>query len=373
MRQEARLDLPTSHVVPLTWLMANAGPAIRYRLATDVFPGLLPQEQLLALKAEVEATSVVKQITKKQKDSGVWAGNLLGVTPNKTAGIKDVGTIPQYRRLVEMGLGPENRAVKLGSRLLFRLLSRDDDKKLFFEFEKYSSAEIGAEPWIREVLREAAAAALAHAGFADDPRVRGAAHRIANNVSTFLRSEAATTPLVKSGAAWVLNPTAYPPTIFSVTLLSYMPAVQRERAGLMERLGSYLAAPPPKKAFTVLAGKKLLKANFLLLGDPVHVGAAGQPDDPPLALHWAELLARIGGLQQSASFQRFWPRLLKECDSNGVWHPKNLRTLPKSSSPWAYHAFPIETDAKRPEARQTDVAFRMALIARLAGWELIRT
>jgi hypothetical protein len=32
--------------------------------------------------------------------------------------------------------------------------------------------------------------------------------------------------------------------------------------------------------------------------------------------------------------------------------------------------FPLESDGKRPESRQADVTFRMALIARLAGWEL---
>ena len=353
--------------------MANAGPAIRYRLATDVFPGLLSPDQLATLRLEIENSSAVRQVAKKQKDSGVWGGNLLGVAPNKTAGIKDVGTIPQFRHLVEMGVNPEFRALKLASRILFRLLSRDADPELLFEYEKYGAAEPGAEPYIREVLREAAAAALAHAGYGEDPRVRGAAHRIATNVSTFLRTDSAASPFVKSGRAWILDPKAYPPTIFSVSLLAYLPAVQRERAGLMERLAAYLAAQPPKKAFTVAAGKKSFKPTFLLLGDPLKVSAAGVPEDLPFALHWAELLARMGALPLSQSFQKFWPRLLKDCDASGVWHPKGLRGLPKSGSPWAYHAFPLETDTKRNEARQTDVTFRMALIARLAGWELVKT
>jgi hypothetical protein len=53
-----------------------------------------------------------------------------------------------------------------------------------------------------------------------------------------------------------------------------------------------------------------------------------------------------------------------------VWHPKNVRTVPRGSSPWAYHFFPLESEGKAPETRLTDVTFRMALIARLAGWEL---
>jgi hypothetical protein len=292
------------------------------------------------------------------------------VSASKAAGIKDVGTIPQFRRLVEMGLPPEHRSLKIAARVLFRLVSRDDDPKLLFEYGKYDAAELGAEPWIREILREAAAAALAHGGHGDDPRVRGAAHKVLNGVSQFLRSEMADDPFVKSGRAWVLRPEAHPPTVFSVGLLAALPAVQRERAGLVERLGSYLSTPPTKKAYSVPVGKKSFKPNFIFLGDPVHVNASGQPDDLPFALYWMEVLARLGVLNQSVSGAKVWGRLTRDCDAEGVWHPKNLRTLPRNASPWSYHMFPLESDTKRAESRQTDVTFRMALIARLAGWEM---
>ena len=327
-------------------------------------------EALEALRLEVENLPTVKQIVKKQKDNGVWGGNLLGVSANKASGIKDVGTIPQFRRLAEFGVSRENRAQKLASRLLFRLVSRDEDPKLLFEYAKFDAAELGAEPWIREILREAAAAALAHGGHGDDPRVRGAAHKILNQVSSFVRSELLNNPFAKSGRAWILHPEAHPPTIFSISLLASLPAVQRERAGLVERLGQYLASPPPKKAFTVPSGKKSLKPTFLLLGDPIRVAASGQPEDLPFALYFMEVLARLGLLNQSASAAKIWSRLEKETEKDGVWHPKNLRTLPKSASPWAYHSFPLDVDNKKAESRQTDVTFRMALIARLAGWEL---
>ncbi len=325
---------------------------------------------LEALRAEIDAYPPARQIAKKQKDTGVWGANLLGVAPNKTAGIKDVGTIHQYRRLVELGWTQDSRPLKLGSRLLYRLLSRDSDPKLLFEFQKYGAAEPGAEPWIREVVREAAATALAHAGYGDDPRVRGAAHRIANSVSQFLRSELVEQPLVKVSRAWVLHPKAYPPTVFSVALLAMLPAVQRERAGLIDRLGVYLAQPANKKSFGVACGKKILKPSFLLLGDPLKLSASGQPEDLPLALYWMEILARLGVIQHSVSAARVWARLAKDCNDEGVWSPKNLRTQPKRISPWSYHAFPLQADAKSVESRQADVTFRMALIARLAGWDI---
>jgi len=353
--------------------MANACPSIRYRLATEVFPDLLSPAELEALKLEIENQPVVRAIVKKQKDNGVWGGNLLGVSANKTTGVKDVGTVPQYRRLAELGMGPESRPQKMAARMLYRLVSRDEDPKLLFEYGKLAAAELGAEPWIREILREASASALAHGGHGDDPRVRGAAHKILNQVSAFVRSELAENPFAKAGRAWVLHPQAYPPTMVSISLLSYLPAVQRERAGLVERLGVYLSSPPPKKAFTVPIGKKQYKPNFLLLGDPIHASASGHADDLPLALYWMETLARLGLLTSSTSCAKVWYRLSKETDKQGIWHPKGLRALPKGTSPWAYHMFPLESDFKKPEAKQTDVTFRMALIARLSGWELTRS
>jgi hypothetical protein len=350
--------------------MEHGCPAIRYRLATEVLPGILEPQALQALRVEVDEQPLVKQVSRKQKETGVWGGNLLGVSPNKATGVKDVGTIPQFRRLIELGLTKEARAPRMAARVLFRLVSRDVDPKLLFEYAKLGASELDAEPWIREILRAAATAALAHAGHGDDPRVRGAAHKILNQVSAFVRSELAESPFAKSGRAWVLHPQAYPPTIFSVSLLASLPAVQRERAGLVERLGQYLAMPAPKKTYTVPIGKKSIKPNFLLLGDPLHVSASGQPDDLPFALYWMELLARLGVLQTSASGGKVWGRLMRETGKDGVWRPKNLRTLPKTSSPWAYHMFPLESDTKSAEAKQTDVTFRMALIARIAGLEL---
>jgi hypothetical protein len=336
-------------------------------------PGTADLAQLEALKLEIEAYPAARQVAKKQKDTGIWGGNLLGVTPNKTAGIKDVGTIHQFRRLLELGWTRETRPLKLGSRLLFRLVSRDDDPKLLFEYQKFGAAEPGAEPWIREIVREATATALAQAGYGEDPRVRGAAHRIANNVSQFLRSELVEDPFVRVARASVLHPKAYPPTIFSVALLALLPAVQRERAALVERLGGYLAQPQARKSFGVLCGKKVLKPSFVLLGDPLKVAASGQTDDLPLALYWMELLARLGVLHHSLSAPRIWARLLKDCDEQGVWSPRNLRAMPKRVLPWSYHAFPLQADDKTLESRQADVTFRMAFIARLAGWEITTT
>jgi hypothetical protein len=150
-------------------------------------------------------------------------------------------------------------------------------------------------------------------------------------------------------------------------MLAYLPALQRERAGFIERLGQYFSTPAPRREFEVLAGKKLLPSNFELLGDPLRADAQGHVADVPFALYWLELLARMGLVQQVQSANRTLARLFNECDDQGIWSPKNLRAQPKSSNPATAHYFPLESGSRSPAQRQTDVTFRLALIARIMG------
>jgi hypothetical protein len=269
-----------------------------------------------------------------------------------------------------MGVPGTERACRLTDRLFYRLLSKDDAPELMFEFQKAAKTSPEFAAWVRELVREAAATALAQAGQLEDPRVRGAAHRIASNVSQFLRSELAEKPLIRRGSRTILHPEAYPPSIFSVAMVALMPNLQRERAGFVERLTGFLAKPAGKREYVVVVGKKVVRPVFQLLGDPIQADSAGHAKDLPLALHWIEVLARLGALRASETAQRVLARLLKECDPQGVWAPKSLRALPRSPSKLADYAFPLEPESKAPEGRQADVTFRLALIAKLAGWEL---
>ena len=171
-----------------------------------------------------------------------------------------------------------------------------------------------ADIWARDNIREAASAALAEAGYAEDPRLRGAGHKIANSISQFLRSPWAEKPFVKSGKKLALHPEAHPPSWYSVAMIAAMPNLRRERAGFTERLGHYLAQPAPKKAFVIQVGKRSIKPQHLLLGDPIEADAKGYPKDVPLALHYIELLARMGALQWAPVATKVLARLLKDLD-----------------------------------------------------------
>jgi hypothetical protein len=322
-----------------------------------------------ALREELLLYKRITQTLKKQR-KGVWGGNMLGIAPAKAQDIKDVGTVASYRHLVELGLPVDDRGIRSAERVFYRLLSRDDDPSLLFEYKKGAKTNLDLAEWSRQQFREGAVAALAQAGHNEDPRVRGAAHKIATDISTFLRSELAEKPIIRRANKGILHPDAYPPSVYSVSMLAYMPSMQRERAGFTERLGAYISKPATKRPYVIQMGRRGIKPTHQLLGDPLLASAAGVPKDLPLALHWIELLVRLNLLDSSPMAQRILARLIRDCDSNGVWSPKNLRTLPKSPSKLADFAFPLELDAKTPERRQSDVTFRLALIAKMAGWDL---
>jgi hypothetical protein len=365
---ERDLDLPATHRLPLTWLTEAASPPIQYRALTEVVPsGERDAERVATLRAAVLQDKGAAAIVRKQKDNGLWGGNLLGFGPSKVFGWKEIGTVYQYRRLLELGWPPDQHPFKLADRFLFRLLSRDDDPALLVEFQRAAKTDPGLGRWARNMHREAAAAALARSGSVEDPRLRGAAHKIASDMSAYLRSELAEKPFRKQSGKTILDPAATPPTIFGVEMLAFMPAVQRERAGFIERLAAYFSNAAPKRAFFVVAGKKFLKPFFELLGDPLRADAQGHVPDVPFAVYWLELMARLGIVRQIPSATRVLARLFSECDEQGVWTPKNLRGLPKATSPLLVHWFPLEGPGRSPAQRQTDITFRLALIARLLG------
>ena len=341
---------------------------IQYRTLTEVVPEpSRDPERVAVLREEILQYKESLAIIRKQKETGLWGGNLLGPGPSKALGWKEVGTIFQYRRLLELGWPADGRPFRFADRFLFRLLSRDDDPSLLVDFQRAAKADPGLGLWARGMSAQAAAAALARGAHQDDPRLRGAAHRIASDISMYLRSEVAQKPFKKSQGKTVLDPLSYPPTVFSVEMLAFMPAVQRERSGFLERLAAYFSIPTPRREFFIQAGKKQLPPLFEILGDPLHADAQGHIDDVPFALYWLELLTRLGIVRQVPSAAKVLARLFSEVDDQGIWTPAGLRTMPKSENPAVAHYFPLEGPGKSPAQRQTDVTFRLALIARLLG------
>ena len=371
LARERFLELPTSHTVPFTWLFQHGNETIKLRAAQDfASPGQVSQETLDGLGDAILHAKSTQAIAKRQKDNGTWGGNMLALAPSAKDGVKEIGTIPQHRRLVQIGLPRGTRPFKLSERVLFRLLSRDDDPALLFEHAKFAKEGPLAIEWVRDHFREAATAALAEAGYQEDPRIRGAAHKIASAVSAFLRSPLAEKPFTRVASKTILDPEAHPPSWYSVAMIAAMPNIQRERAGFTERLGQYLALPAPKKEFALMVGKKTFKSDHLILGDPIEADSKGNAKDIPLALYTIELLARLGALHTSAVATRVLARLLSECDDNGIWQPKALKSAPKPVHKITYHWYPLHPETKQPESKVIDVTYRLAQISKILGHSL---
>lgn len=348
--------------------MEAASPPIQYRAMAEAAPESSRDPERLAELAQLALEYKPAQaIARKQKDTGLWGLNLLAPGANKAFGWTEAGTITQYRHLLELGWPSDQRVFRIADRFLFRLLSRDPDPTLLVEFQRPAKTDPGLGLWARNLGREAAAAALARASRGEDPRLRGAAHNIANSISAYLRSPLMEKPFRKAQGKTVLELEATPPTIFAVEMLAFLPALQRERSGFIERLGTYFSTPAPKRAFFQLAGKKVVPPLFVVMGDPLRADAHGHVPDVPFAVYWLELLARLGLVRQIPSASKVLARLYSECDDQGIWIPKALRSLPKTDSPVLGHYFPLEGAGKSPAQRQTDVTFRLALIARLLG------
>lgn len=360
------MDFTTPHRIPLSWLLEHGSDSVRLRTQRDLAPPGYPG--LAGLETAILQSAPVASIVKSQNtETGAWGDNLLGISPSARDGIREPGTVAQYRRLVQLGYPRSGRAFKLADRLLFRLLSRDDSPELLYEYQKLAKDSDLAEK-LREKIREGATAALAEAGYHEDPRIRGAAHKIVSTVSAFLRSPLSEKPFARSGGVTILHPEANPPTWYLLALIAAMPALQRERAGFAERLGQYLSHPATKKTFVIQIGKKSVKPTDLLLGDPTETDAKGNVKDIPFALHFYEQLARIGAVNASPLAGKVLGRLYGECDDFGVWRPKKLpASALKSPHAASYHAYPLQEEGRSPESRLVDVTFRLALIARVSG------
>ena len=375
VREESRLDLPTTHRIPVTWLTEHGGPAVRYRTMAELAPeGAFDAPRLSEALRVLVLSPEVSAITTRQADDGLWGDNFLAFQPSERDAIEEVGTVAQYRRLVQLGVPNTTRPFRLADRMLFRTLSRDEDPELLGEFADAAAHERRFTETFRNLVREGACAALAEAGHDADPRLRGAAHKVVSAMSAFLRSPLAEDPFIKKGGGFQLHPEATPPTWWSLAMLSAMPSLQRERAGFLERLGQYLAQPAPTRSYMAAIGNHTMKPFYILLGDPIELDpkAKGLPKDIPLALHYVELLAGIGAEQLAAApnASRGFLRLLEDLDAHGIWHPKNLRSQPKANTPLTHHCWPLAPDDGQLASRQADITFRLACIAKRLGWQL---
>jgi hypothetical protein len=277
-----------------------------------------------------------------------------------------VGTVPAVRRLLEYGWDKDSPPLTQARRTLFRLLAEDEDPAYLYELApRGKTMERELVLFGRALLREAAAAALAHAGYESDPRLRGAARRIIERVDAYIRSPLAQKPFVRAGNQHVLPPESSPPSIWSLTMLAHMPLFRSEHYEVTERLYEYLTQPEPRATPAMVLARKVVNLPHLVMGDPLpHRNAVDA--DIPAALAWLELLARLAYLRRNETWTKLYERFLDERDRDGIWRPSRSGASLKSASPYVWPSFPLDEHTVGDE-RWSEVTFRLGLIARLSG------
>ena len=349
---------------PLEWLLNNASPAIQYRATIEVAKlgalvppnfNLLPLGHRPAIELAVQASV-----------NGLWNASMLTLPTQRAEHFEGIGTIPAYRRLLEYGWDKDAPALNHARRNLFRLLAEDTEREQLYEFQP-TRAKVEPEILLsqRQLLREAAGATLAQAGFEGDPRLRGLARRTIDRIADFLRSPLAEKPWIRVGNRQVLHPEAFPPSIYALHLIAHMPLFQSEHYEAMELLYAYLTRALPRQESVKQVGTQLVPAPYVVLGDRLpHRNAV--EDDVPFALSWLELVARLGFLRRNENWTKMYERFVDDCGRNGVWHPHKGSAMPKSSDPYVWPMYPLEQTHGGDE-RWADVTFRTGLIARLSG------
>lgn len=353
--------------VPGGWLLEHGAPAVQYRTVRDLFPAAASPP---AWARVPYASRAGWQLLGMQESDGSWPGGMLAVPP--ATALEGVGTITAFRRLMELGWDVEAPGLVATRRLLFRLLAEDRDPTLLAELRPAGDEE---ELVLRGrlLLREAAACALAEAGFEADPRLRGAARRLLDRVHTFLKSPQAAKPWIRLGNQHVLPADAAPPSFHLLMMLAHMPQFRSEHVRFMELLFDWLTQPWPRQAPVQQVGEGLLEQPHLVLGDFLTTRSA-LDGDLPSALAWLETMARLGFLTRHEGWAKLFERTLDDRSRRGVWTPPRSMTMPAQLPVWSWPVLPLHdqptgpgADAQAATGLSADVTFRLGLVARLSG------
>lgn len=351
---------PRAVKFPLGWLLENASYPVQYRAITEVArlaDRLPPKGHDMPLASDRALTLAVTQ-----GRDGTWHGSMLTAPRPGAKDFQGVGTIPAVRRLLEYGWNRDTPPLLCARRVLFRLLAEDDSPEFLYELRENHPLNEDLVRRGRAVLREAAAATLAQAGYEADPRLRGAARRILDRVAAYIRSPAAQKPFIRFGNQHALPSDAAPPSIYTLAMLAYMPLFRQEHYDSLERLYEHVTRPAPKLDPVQMWGGEIVPQPQLVLGDPLPTRNAGDADIP-FTMHWLELMARIGFLKRNESWTKLYDRYLDCCDSQGVFRPSKGMGL-TSGNPHVWHMYPLD---ERADPGVVDVTFRLGVIGRAAG------
>ncbi len=278
-------------------------------------------------------------------------------------------TFSAFRHLLECGWDRESPPLAVARRFLFRLLSMDEDPANLFELAEEAGTNKELAKRLRAHVRVEAAALLAQAGYERDPRVRGAAIRATQKVMDYLRSPLAAKPWIRVGNKQVLASEAAPPTLGFLRMVAFMPELRTEYHMGMELLGRHLMQTEPRQEPVQQIDGMLVTVPHMVLGDRLPHRNALEAD-VPAALHWLEIMVRMGVFKRHEPWIKMFERFVESADRYGVWHPMKGDAMPATTAPDLIGWFPLEDVSTEGERRWSDVTLRVSLIAKLIGRDL---
>jgi hypothetical protein len=342
--------------------MDHASAPIKFRAIVEVAKLATPIPEQVASLPFTHRPALTLAVM--QQPDGTWGHAMLTIPSARAENFDGVGTINAVRRLLEYGWDRDTPPLVHARRILFRMLAEDEDPDYLFEFGGKGGDEDLARR-ARGIMREAAAAALAQAGYEGDPRLRGAARRIIERTTSYLRSPLSQKPFIRVGNQHVLAAEAAPPSIYALLMLAYMPLFRTEHHDAMAILYHHLSQALPRQEAIQLCGKKAVAQPHLILGDELANRNIADAD-VVFAVTWLELMARLGFLRRNDNWTRLYERFLDDRDEHGVWHPHKGSSAPRSANPFLWPMYPLE-DHMSGDERWSDVTFRLGLIGRLLG------
>lgn len=355
-------DMPDSPVrVPVRWLMREGTGAVQYRAIVEL--GKLKPAVDAQLITYAQASAIKCAVTMHL--DGTWGGRLFplsGAAPH-------TATFSAFRHLLECGWDRESPPLAYSRRFLFRLLAMDEDPTMLYETAAGVGNNKELAKRLRANIRVEAAALLAQAGYERDPRVRGAAIRATQRVMDYLRSPLAAKPWIRVGNKQVLAPDAAPPTMSFLRMAAFMPELRTEYHMGVELLGKHLMQPEPRQEPIQQIEGSLVPVPNAVLGDRLPHRNALEAD-VPAALHWLEIMVRLGVFRRHEPWIKMFERFVESADRYGVWHPMKGEDMPATTAADLIGWYPLETQSTEGERRWADVTLRVSLIAKLIGRDL---
>jgi hypothetical protein len=355
-------DMPDSPVkVPVRWLMREGTGAVQYRAIVELAklkPALDAQTVTL-----VQASALRCAVTMHL--DGTWGGRLFP----KAGEPPHTATFSAFRHLLECGWDRDSPPLAVARRFLFRLLAMDEEPSMLYELAETAGGSKEMAKRLRANVRVEAAALLAQAGYERDPRVRGAAIRATQKVMDYLRSPLAAKPWIRVGNKQVLDQAASPPTMSFLRMAAFMPELRTEYHMGMELLGRQLMQPEPRQEPVQQIDGMLVPVPNVVLGDRLPHRNALEAD-VPAALHWLEIMVRLGVFKRHEPWIKMFERFVESADRYGVWHPMKGDDMPTTTAPDLIGWYPLEDQTTEGERRWSDVTLRVSLIAKLIGRDL---